>query len=149
MKITMGLSIRRPERDRVPYRNQIATGRSRQVLMRFAIGRSVRWPKRDRVPCRDQIVTVTCVAAAVRMQPIGLWHSQMYNDYCYLHNLPKVQLGQFRLAIEALSFKDAHTCSIQVDFATLEIPDVVFLPPLHSLIMDSAVGTLIFQRAAR
>ncbi|MQL88441.1 hypothetical protein Taro_021003 [Colocasia esculenta] len=37
----------------------------------------------------------------------------------------------------------------QVDFATLDIPDVVFLLPRHALIMDSSVGTLIFERAAR
>ncbi|MQM22323.1 hypothetical protein Taro_055374 [Colocasia esculenta] len=38
---------------------------------------------------------------------------------------------------------------LQVDFATLEIPDVVFLPPLHSLIMESVVGSLIFERSAQ
>ncbi|MQM13798.1 hypothetical protein Taro_046727 [Colocasia esculenta] len=73
----------------------------------------------------------------------------MYNNFCYINNIPEVQLGQFRQAIRALSSGDAHTTSIRVDFATLEIPNVVFLPPLHSLIMDSLVGTLIFERAAR
>ncbi|MQM20476.1 hypothetical protein Taro_053496, partial [Colocasia esculenta] len=43
----------------------------------------------------------------------------------------------------------AHSTSILVDFATLEIPEVVFLPPLHSLIMESAIGPLIFERFAR
>ncbi|MQM22000.1 hypothetical protein Taro_055047 [Colocasia esculenta] len=36
-----------------------------------------------------------------------------------------------------------------MDFATLEIPNVVFLPPLHSLVMESAVGPIIFERFAR
>ncbi|MQM21911.1 hypothetical protein Taro_054958, partial [Colocasia esculenta] len=58
-------------------------------------------------------------------------------------------LQKFRAAIRALSSSTIHTESLQVDFATLVIPDVVFLPPLHALIMDSFVGTLIFERAAR
>ncbi|MQM21055.1 hypothetical protein Taro_054086 [Colocasia esculenta] len=67
----------------------------------------------------------------------------------YLNNLPEVQLGHFRQAISLLSSDAAHFTSIQVDFATLEIPDVVFLPPLHSLVMESTVGPLIFERFAR
>ncbi|MQL70657.1 hypothetical protein Taro_002961 [Colocasia esculenta] len=63
--------------------------------------------------------------------------------------LSESQLGQFRAAIRALSSSAAHTESLQVDFATLVIPDVMFLPPLHALIMDSSVGTLIFERATR
>ncbi|MQM13394.1 hypothetical protein Taro_046319, partial [Colocasia esculenta] len=59
------------------------------------------------------------------------------------------KLGQFRAAIRALSSSTAHTEPLQVDFATLVISDVVFLPPLHALIMDSSVGTLIFERAVR
>ncbi|MQL99375.1 hypothetical protein Taro_032099 [Colocasia esculenta] len=74
---------------------------------------------------------------------------QMYSNYYYVNRLPESQLGQFRAAIRALSSSTAHTESLQVDFATLVIPDVVFLPPLHALIMDSSVGTLIFERAAR
>ncbi|MQM06920.1 hypothetical protein Taro_039752 [Colocasia esculenta] len=74
---------------------------------------------------------------------------QMYSNYCYVNCLPESQLGQFRVAIRALSSSTVHNESLQVDFATLVIPDVVFLPPLHALIMDSSVGTLIFERAAR
>ncbi|MQL70741.1 hypothetical protein Taro_003062 [Colocasia esculenta] len=74
---------------------------------------------------------------------------QMYSNYCYVNRLPESQLGQFRAAIRALSSSTAHTESLQVDFATLVILDVVFLPPLHALIMDSSVGTLIFEQAAR
>ncbi|MQL77742.1 hypothetical protein Taro_010154 [Colocasia esculenta] len=58
------------------------------------------------------------------------------------------ELGQFRQALSTLGSGNAHTSSIQVDFATLEIPDVVFLNPLHSLVMESAVGTMIFERFA-
>ncbi|MQL94503.1 hypothetical protein Taro_027158 [Colocasia esculenta] len=74
---------------------------------------------------------------------------QMYNNYCYVNRLPESQLGQFQEAIRALSSSTAPSDSLKVDFATLVIPDVVFLPPLHALIMDSSVGTLIFKRAAR
>ncbi|MQL75785.1 hypothetical protein Taro_008162, partial [Colocasia esculenta] len=74
---------------------------------------------------------------------------QMYSNYCYVNRLPESQFGQFRAAIRALSSSTTHTESLQVDFATLVIPDVVFIPPLHALIMDSSVGTLIFERAAR
>ncbi|MQL68427.1 hypothetical protein Taro_000706 [Colocasia esculenta] len=74
---------------------------------------------------------------------------QMYSNYCYVNRLPESQLGQFRTVIRALGSSTAHTESLQVDFATLVIPDVVFLPPLHALIMDSSVGTLIFERAVR
>ncbi|MQL92400.1 hypothetical protein Taro_025030 [Colocasia esculenta] len=74
---------------------------------------------------------------------------QMYSNYCYVNRLPESQLGQFREAIRALSSSTAPSDSLKVDFATLVIPDVVFLPPLHALIMDSSVGTLIFERAAR
>ncbi|MQM13200.1 hypothetical protein Taro_046123 [Colocasia esculenta] len=74
---------------------------------------------------------------------------QMYSNYCYVHRLPESQLGQFRAAIRALSSSAAHTESLQVDFATLVIPNIVFLPPLHALIMESSVGTLIFERVAR
>ncbi|MQL72075.1 hypothetical protein Taro_004406, partial [Colocasia esculenta] len=73
---------------------------------------------------------------------------QMYSNYCYVNRLPESQLGQFREAIRALSSCTAPSYSLRVDFATLVIPDVVFLPPLHALIMDSSVGTLIFERAA-
>ncbi|MQL68372.1 hypothetical protein Taro_000626 [Colocasia esculenta] len=73
----------------------------------------------------------------------------MYSNYCYVHRLPESQLGQFRAAIRALSSSAAHTESLKVDFATLVIPNIVFLPPLHALIMESSVGTLIFERAAR
>ncbi|MQM11689.1 hypothetical protein Taro_044598 [Colocasia esculenta] len=76
-------------------------------------------------------------------------HYKMYNDYCYLHNQLEVQLGQFKKTISLLHSTVAHTHSIAVDFATLEIPDVVFLPPIHSLVMESSVGTLIFERYAR
>ncbi|MQL85652.1 hypothetical protein Taro_018175 [Colocasia esculenta] len=74
---------------------------------------------------------------------------QMYSNYCYVHRLPESQLGQFRAAIRALSSSATHTKSLQVDFATLVILNIVFLPPLHALIMESSVGTLIIERAAR
>ncbi|MQL89780.1 hypothetical protein Taro_022358 [Colocasia esculenta] len=67
---------------------------------------------------------------------------QLFNDYRYLHKLPTVQLGQFQGAIALLKVENPVNCSFKVDFATLQIPDTVFLPKLHSLVMDSSVGPL-------
>ncbi|MQM10370.1 hypothetical protein Taro_043263, partial [Colocasia esculenta] len=52
-------------------------------------------------------------------------------------------------AIDALGSADAHTEAIQVDFATLQVPEEILLPPIHSLVMDSSVGSIIFERFAR
>ncbi|MQL68922.1 hypothetical protein Taro_001221 [Colocasia esculenta] len=60
-----------------------------------------------------------------------------------------LKLGQFIEAIRALGPGGAHTEAVQVDFATLQLPDSASLPPLHSLIMDSSVGSIIFECFAR
>ncbi|MQL69285.1 hypothetical protein Taro_001572 [Colocasia esculenta] len=52
-------------------------------------------------------------------------------------------------AIDALGSADAHTEAIQVDFATLQVPEEILLPPIHSLVMDSSVGSIIFEHFAR
>ncbi|MQL83677.1 hypothetical protein Taro_016156 [Colocasia esculenta] len=72
----------------------------------------------------------------------------MFNDYRYLHRLPEVQLSQFRQAIRNLR-AELGTAAIQVDFATLQLPEATYLPPLHSLLMDTPVGSVIFDRFAR
>ncbi|MQL96594.1 hypothetical protein Taro_029281 [Colocasia esculenta] len=72
---------------------------------------------------------------------------QMFCNYCYVNSLDEPQLGQFCAAISAL--QSTHCEPLQVDFAILKFPDIVFLPSLHSLIMDSPFGTLVFERAAR
>ncbi|MQM12291.1 hypothetical protein Taro_045208, partial [Colocasia esculenta] len=74
---------------------------------------------------------------------------QMFNDYRFLNKLPEVQLGQFMGAIVQFRSENPINTSIQVDFATLRMPEIAFLPKLHSLIMDSAVGPIIFERFAR
>ncbi|MQM09746.1 hypothetical protein Taro_042624 [Colocasia esculenta] len=76
-------------------------------------------------------------------------HFKMFNDYRYLHRLPEIQLGQFMQAIRALGPGGAHTEAVQVDFVTLQLPDSTFLPPLHSLMMDSSVGSIICEHFAR
>ncbi|MQM08308.1 hypothetical protein Taro_041164 [Colocasia esculenta] len=73
---------------------------------------------------------------------------QLFNDYRYLHKLPEVQLGQFQGAIASLKIENPVNCSFKVDLATLQIPDTVFFPKLHSLVMDSSVGPVIFERFA-
>ncbi|MQL99047.1 hypothetical protein Taro_031763 [Colocasia esculenta] len=76
-------------------------------------------------------------------------HFQMFHDYQFLNKLPEIQLGQFRGAIAQLQTENPINTSLQVDFATLKLPEVVFLPKLHSLLMNSTVGTIIFERFAR
>ncbi|MQM20444.1 hypothetical protein Taro_053464 [Colocasia esculenta] len=49
----------------------------------------------------------------------------------------------------ALGSTDAHTEAIQVDFATLQVPEEILLPPIHSLVMDSSIGSIIFEHFAR
>ncbi|MQM00991.1 hypothetical protein Taro_033740 [Colocasia esculenta] len=76
-------------------------------------------------------------------------HFQLFNNYRYVHRLPEVQFSQFKQAIDALGSTDAHTEAIQVDFATLQVLEEILLPPIHSLVMDSSVGSIIFERFAR
>ncbi|MQL73504.1 hypothetical protein Taro_005862 [Colocasia esculenta] len=61
----------------------------------------------------------------------------------------QVQLGQFRGAIALFRSENPVHTSVKVDFATLKMPESVFLPSLHSLVVDSAVGPIIFKRFAR
>ncbi|MQM09760.1 hypothetical protein Taro_042634 [Colocasia esculenta] len=76
-------------------------------------------------------------------------HFMLFNNYRYIHRLPEVQLCQFRKAISALSPVISHTSDIQVDFATLQIPEEIALPQIHFLVMESSVGSIIFERFAR
>ncbi|MQL83461.1 hypothetical protein Taro_015953 [Colocasia esculenta] len=62
---------------------------------------------------------------------------QMYQDYCFVNRLPEVQLGQFRGAIALLHTENPANTPLQVDFATLKIPEIAFLPKLHFLFMES------------
>ncbi|MQL96360.1 hypothetical protein Taro_029035 [Colocasia esculenta] len=73
----------------------------------------------------------------------------MYNDYRFANKLPEIQLGQFRAVIAQLRTENPVNTSLQVDFTTLQMPDIVFLPKLNSLLMDSAMGPTIFERFAR
>ncbi|MQL72660.1 hypothetical protein Taro_004979 [Colocasia esculenta] len=73
----------------------------------------------------------------------------MFNNYQYINHLHEIQLGQFKQAIQALGSAAAHTEAIQVDFSSLQVSNSVFLPPLHSLVMESSVGSIIFERLAR
>ncbi|MQM14135.1 hypothetical protein Taro_047065 [Colocasia esculenta] len=73
---------------------------------------------------------------------------KMFNDYRYLHRLLEVQFSQFRQAIRNLG-SEHGTAAIQVDFATLQLPEATYLPPLHSLLMGTPVGSIIFEHFAR
>ncbi|MQM03269.1 hypothetical protein Taro_036046 [Colocasia esculenta] len=67
----------------------------------------------------------------------------------YVHRLPEVQLSQFKQAIKALSPGIAHTEAVRIDFATLQLPEEISLPQIHFLVMESSVGSIIFERFAR
>ncbi|MQL96327.1 hypothetical protein Taro_029003 [Colocasia esculenta] len=74
---------------------------------------------------------------------------QMYQDYCFVNRLPEVQLGLFRATIAQLRTENPVNTPLQVDFATLKMPEVAFLPKLHFLLMDFDVGPIIFERFSR
>ncbi|MQL76751.1 hypothetical protein Taro_009144 [Colocasia esculenta] len=63
--------------------------------------------------------------------------------------MPEIELGQFRGAIDLLKVESPVNCSFKVDFAIMQIPEIVFLPKLHSLVMDSSVGPIIFERFSK
>ncbi|MQM00347.1 hypothetical protein Taro_033079 [Colocasia esculenta] len=74
---------------------------------------------------------------------------QMYQDYYFVNRLLEVQLGRFRGAIALLRTENPINTPLQVDFATLKMPKIAFLPKLHFLFMESEVGPIIFERFAR
>ncbi|MQM16028.1 hypothetical protein Taro_048983 [Colocasia esculenta] len=76
-------------------------------------------------------------------------HYVLFNNYRYVHRLPEVQLSQFKRAISALTPDISHTSDVQVDFATLQVPEEIALPLIHFLVMESSVGSIIFERFAR
>ncbi|MQM16777.1 hypothetical protein Taro_049738 [Colocasia esculenta] len=125
-------------------KNEDQWARGHQSLYRKFISASS-----ARFPPRDHPLTLSEWFVIHHKNTWGLFVHKEIKLIRYLHNLPEVQLGQFRKAISLLSSHIAVSTSIQVDFATLNIPDVVFLPPLHSLVMESAVGLIIFGRFAR
>ncbi|MQM12253.1 hypothetical protein Taro_045169 [Colocasia esculenta] len=125
---------------------------NRDLYSQFPRVQSTRYPPREApLPLSEwfQIHHKNLFGPFIQKEIKFIRQYQMYSNYCYVNRLPESQLGQFREAIRALSSCTAPSDSLKVDFATLVIPDVVFLPPLHALIMDSSVGTLIFERAAR
>ncbi|MQM23598.1 hypothetical protein Taro_056664, partial [Colocasia esculenta] len=125
---------------------------NRDLYSEFRRVQAARYPPReDPLPLSEwfQIHHKHLFGSFIQKEIKFIRQYQMYSNYCYVNRLPESQLGQFREAIRALSSSIAPSNSLTVDFATLVIPDVVFLPPLPALIMDSSVGTLIFERAAR
>ncbi|MQL68389.1 hypothetical protein Taro_000689 [Colocasia esculenta] len=118
----------------------------------FLLARSAKFPPRDHSLALSEWFLIhhkDSWAPFIQKEIKMIRYFKMFNDYRYLHRLPEIQLGQFIEAIRALGPGGAHTKAVQVDFATLQLPDSAFLPPLHSLIMDSSVGSIIFERFAR
>ncbi|MQL72024.1 hypothetical protein Taro_004356 [Colocasia esculenta] len=127
-------------------------GRSNKALHnKFLLAKSARFPPKDHTLTLSEWFLIhhkDSWAPFIQKEIKLIRHFKMFNDYRYLHRLPEVQLGQFRQAIQSLG-SSRGTESIQVDFATLQLPEATFLPPLHSLIMDSSVGSIIFECFAR
>ncbi|MQM18090.1 hypothetical protein Taro_051075, partial [Colocasia esculenta] len=111
-----------------------------------------------RFPPRDHSLTLS---EWFRMYHQELWapfiqkeikmdrHYVLFNNYRYVHRLLDVQLSQFKRAISALTPDISHTSDVQVDFATLQVPEEIDLPQIHFLVMESSVGSIIFERFAR
>ncbi|MQM15167.1 hypothetical protein Taro_048107 [Colocasia esculenta] len=57
--------------------------------------------------------------------------------------------GQFHGALAILRIGHPVNCSFTVDFTILKMLDIVFLPKLHSLVLDSSAGSHAFERFAR
>ncbi|MQL98455.1 hypothetical protein Taro_031162 [Colocasia esculenta] len=124
----------------------------RELYKIFVLAKSARFPPRDHSLTLlewFQIHHKHCWAPFIQKEIKMSRHFQLFNNYRYVHRLPKVQFSQFKQAIDALGSADTHSEAIQVDFATLQMPEEILLPPIHSLVMDSSVGSIIFERFAR
>ncbi|MQM11144.1 hypothetical protein Taro_044047 [Colocasia esculenta] len=124
----------------------------RELYKKFVLAKSARFPPRDHSLTLSewfQIHHKHCWAPFIQKEIKMARHFQLFNNYRYVHRLPEVQFSQFKQAIDALGTSDVHSEAIQVDFATLQVPEKILLPPIHSLVMDSSVGSIIFERFAR
>ncbi|MQM09832.1 hypothetical protein Taro_042710, partial [Colocasia esculenta] len=74
---------------------------------------------------------------------------QLYNDFRYLNKQGEVQFGQFHAAVVSLRTENPINCSFTVDFTTLKMLEIIFLPKLHSVVLDSSAGSHAFERFAR
>ncbi|MQM19052.1 hypothetical protein Taro_052052 [Colocasia esculenta] len=133
-----------------PYLGEIKDEFEEVILQ--SVLKSARFPPRDHSLTLSewfQIHHKNCWAPFIQKEIKMATHFQLFNNYWYVHRLPEVQLSQFKQAIRALGLAVAHTEAVQVDFATLQLPKELSLPPIHSLIMESSVGSIIFERFAR
>ncbi|MQL91034.1 hypothetical protein Taro_023639 [Colocasia esculenta] len=124
----------------------------KELYHKFLLAKSARFPPRDHSLTLSewfQIHHKNCWAPFIQKEIKMARHFQLFNNYRYVHRLLEVQLSQFKQAISALGSAVAHTEAVQVDFATLQLPEEISLPPIHSLIMESSVGSIIFERFAR
>ncbi|MQL71932.1 hypothetical protein Taro_004266 [Colocasia esculenta] len=123
-----------------------------ELYKKFVLAKSARFPLRDHSLTLSewfQIHHKNCWAPFIQKEIKMARHFQLFNNYRYVHRLPEVQFSQFKQAINALGSADAHTEAIQVDFATLQVPEEILLPPIHSLVIDSSVGSIIFECFSR
>ncbi|MQM22265.1 hypothetical protein Taro_055315 [Colocasia esculenta] len=124
----------------------------KDLFKKFVLAKSARFPPRDhsltllewfRIYHRE--LWAPYIQKEIKM----IRHFMLFNNYRYVHRLPEVQLSQFRNAISALTPDISQTSDVQVDFATLQVPDEIALPQIHFLVMESSIGSIIFERFAR
>ncbi|MQM04136.1 hypothetical protein Taro_036930 [Colocasia esculenta] len=124
----------------------------KDLLKKFTLARSARFPPRDHSLTLSEWFRMyhkELWAPFIQSEIKMIRHFMHFNNYRYINNLPEVQLCQFKKVISALSPVLAHSSDIKVDFATLQIPEEIALPQIHFLVMESSVGSIIFERYAR
>ncbi|MQL68752.1 hypothetical protein Taro_001053 [Colocasia esculenta] len=124
----------------------------KDLLKKFTLARSARFPPRDHFLTLSEWFRMyhkELWAPFIQSEIKMIRHFMLFNNYRYINKLPEVQLCQFKKAISALSPVPAHSSDIKVDFATLQIPEEIALPQIHFLVMESSVGSIIFERYAR
>ncbi|MQM16530.1 hypothetical protein Taro_049487 [Colocasia esculenta] len=124
----------------------------KDLLKKFTLAKSARFPPRDHsltlsewFRMYHQELWAPYIQSEIKM----IRHFMLFNNYRYIHRLPEAQLCQFRKAISALTPDISQSSDIQVDFATLQIPEEIALPQIHFLVMESSVGSIIFECFAR
>ncbi|MQL79049.1 hypothetical protein Taro_011491 [Colocasia esculenta] len=124
----------------------------KDLLKKFTLAKSARFPPRDHsltlsewFRMYHQELWAPYIQSEIKM----IRHFMLFNNYRYIHRLPEVQLCQFRKTISALTPDISQSSDVQVDFATLQIPEEIALPQIHFLVMESSVGSIIFEHFAR
>ncbi|MQL89703.1 hypothetical protein Taro_022283 [Colocasia esculenta] len=124
----------------------------KDLFERYILAKSTRFPLRDHSLTLSEWFRIyhrELWAPFIQKEIKMVRHYVLFNNYRYVHRLPEVQLSQFKRAISALTPGISQSSDIQVDFATLHVPDEIALPQIHFHVMESSVGSIIFECFAR